>query len=702
MKLRDLLSSMTSRLVGWRAAVGLFVLVALHLLGAIPYQDALRTFSFDLYQIAWPRERVSSPVLIVDIDEASLQRHGQWPWPRSLLARLLDRVWQMEPAAVAFDIIMPEPDRTSPCQVTQYIPGIEEGLVRQLCALPGNDALLAESLRRGPAVLGVAGIDGPPPQPLRGPPVRIIGEDPRGRLRHFDSALTNVAELQQAAAGQAILSADLERGVARRLPLVATVGDTILPSLSLEILRLAAGSPGLTVRSGRDGILGVALADLFIPTQPDGSLWLHYSPHEPARFVSALQVLDGSLPPETLQRKLVLIGFSGLGLVDFPSTALGERVPGVEIHAQALETIFDGTTLQRPGWAPWAEGGLMIALGLIIIRVFPRIRAGVQVPLLVGVVALLAAGGLYAYAQQQLLVDVASPIVLFVLMFGAMLADSLIREEFQLKALEADLRAQREQAAKAQGEMEAAKRFQLGILPDAAATFAAEPRLDIAAMMEPAKMVGGDLYDCFMLDEHRVLFSVGDVCGKGVPASLFMVISKTLCKSVALRNELHYLHLGRLIQHANREIARDNPEMLFVTAFVGLLDLRNGELTYCNAGHEPPLIAAPGCHPHELDGASGPPICILEDCEYQTFRYRLSAEEFLCVFTDGATEAFNPAQQEYGKERLKAALGEIGREDDAQAVLGRISSGVHAFAAGAEPSDDLTVMVLRWLGAAPA
>lgn len=701
MNFRTLLSNIALRLVGWRAVVGLLVLVTLHLFGAIPYQDALRTFSFDLYQLALPRERVSSPVLIVDIDEASLQRYGQWPWPRSLLAQLLDRVWQMEPAAVAFDIIMPEPDRSSPCQSTQYIPGIDAELVRQVCSLPGNDSLLASSLKRGPAVLGVAGIDGPPLDTLKSTPVRILGDDPRDKLRHFDSALLNIPELQDAAAGHAILSADLERGVARRLPLVASVGDTILPSLSLEILRLATGSPGLTIRSDRDGIVGVGMSELFIPTQPDGSLWLHYSPHDPGRFVSAEHVLDGSLPPETLQRKLVLIGFSGLGLVDFPSTALGERVPGVEIHAQALESIFDGTTLQRPGWALWAEGGLMIVLGLVIIWVFPRIRAGVQVPLVVAVVLLLAAGGLAAYGQQQLLLDMASPTVLFMLMFGAMLADSLIREELQLKALEDDLRLQREQAAKALGEMEAAKRFQMGILPDARAIFLEEPRLDIAALMEPAKMVGGDLYDCFMLDEHRVLFLVGDVCGKGVPASLFMVISKTLTKSVALRNELHYLNLGRLIQHANKEISRDNPEMLFVTAFIGLLDLRNGELTYCNAGHEAPLIAAAGCHPRELEGASGPPISILDDCEYATFRYRMSPEEFLCLFTDGATEAFNPAQQEYGKDRLKAAVGEIRRDDDAPAVMEKIRSSVHGFADGAEPSDDLTVMVLRWQGADP-
>src|SRR4029077_9057392 len=138
------------------------------------------------------------------------------------------------------------------------------------------------------------------------------------------------------------------------------------------------------------------------------------------------------------------------------------------------------------------------------------------------------------------------------------------------------------------------------------------------ARMIPAKDVGGDLYDCFKLDDDRVFFIVGDVCGKGVPASLFMAISKTLCKSLALRNGMH---LDDLMRQANLEIARDNPEQLFVTAFSGILDLRNGELWYCNAGHESPLVIAPGDHPVELEGKGGPPLCIVENFDYKIQRH---------------------------------------------------------------------------------
>jgi adenylate cyclase len=698
MKFRVSLSGLATSLHGWAAPVGLIVLVILHLSGSIPYQDTLRTFSFDLYQIAIPRERVSGPVVIVDIDEVSLHQFGQWPWPRSLMAQLLDRIGQMRPAAVAFDIIMPEPDRNSPCLITQYIPNIDKKLVRQICDLPNNDALLAAAIKHGNAVLGVGGLEGGAWKNIKAAPMLTIGEDPKPWMRHFDSALTNVTELENAAAGHAILSADIERGVVRRVPLVASVGDTVMPSLPIEILRLASGSPGFSVKSATNRIVGVGVGDMYIPTQGDGSIWVHYSHHDPRRFLSAAEILNGKLDPDELSHKLVLIGFSGLGLVDFPSTALGERVPGVEIHAQVLESIFDGTTLLRPPWAPWAEGAVMVLLGLSIIRGFPRMQARVLVPILIAIIAVLAAVGLASYYRAHVLIDVASPIFLFVMLFGTMLAESLIREEAQRRVLEVDLRIQREQAAKAQGEMEAAKRFQMSIVPDAKVTFTNESRLDIAARMEPAKMVGGDLYDCFMLDEHRVFFSIGDVCGKGVPASLFMVISKTLCKSVALRDDMHDMDLGKLMSQANVEISRDNSEMLFVTAFVGILDLRTGELTYCNAGHEKPLIIAAGCHPAELKGVGGPPICIIEDLEYKTQKYKLTPEKFLCLFSDGITEAASSSQELFGRERLISLLAQASLSTNAEEMMELVCKGVHTYVADAEPSDDLTIMVLRWRG----
>ncbi|MGH1461192.1 MAG: CHASE2 domain-containing protein [Neptuniibacter sp.] len=680
----------------WLALTGLFLLVAFHLTGSIPFQDQLRTFAFDLYQYNSPRERISSPVVIIEIDEASLNKYGQWPWPRGLLGQIVEKINTHNPAAVAIDIIMPEPDRSSPCEATSYIPGINPELVKNICKLPSNDELLASQIAKGKVVLGIAGLDNRENTSLKAAPIRILGEDPYPFVRNYQSAITNISTLEQAALGQAILSIDTERGVVRRVPLIASVSNTMLPSLSLEILRLAVNSPFYNVTADKSGIRSVGVHDLEIPTRPDGSIWVHYSSHDPSRFISVTDLLEDKVDSSHLESKLVLIGFTGVGLIDFPSTVLGERVPGVEIHAQVLESIFDGTILKRPDWALWLEAALILVLGITVIYVFPMVKAWLQVPSLISLVLLICYAGTKAFTDHLLLLDAASPSFVFMALYSAMVADSLIREEAQIEELEHDLRKKREEAAKIQGEMEAAKRFQMGILPSAKEISSKENRIDIAAMMEPAKMVGGDLYDCFMLDENHIFFSLGDVCGKGVPASLFMVISKTLCKSIVLREEADYADLGTLITQANIEICRDNPETLFVTLFSGIIDLRNGLLTFCNAGHERPILFSPEATTDQLLDASGPPLGIIEHHVYKTYNYQMTPEQFLCIFSDGLTESNDEKQNLYGYQKLLATASEVNNQWDSEKLLNTLVNDVHSHAGQTEASDDLTIMVVRW------
>ena len=689
----------------WLATLGLAVVIVLHVLGELPFQSALRLASFDVYQMVAPRPRVATPVLIVEIDEASLQKHGQWPWPRNLTARLLDRIWAMQPSVVALDLLMPEPDRFSACELTRLIPEIDPGLVRRVCALPSNDSLLAASLRRGKSVLGVEGVERREQRPLLALPMQAIAG-----VERFDSGVSNLPALQSAAAGRAVLNMDSRSGVVRKVPMVAEVDGALLPTLSMEMLRLGNGGGRFAVENGARGIEGVRIGDRFVPTQEDGTLWVRYGHRESSRVVSASRVLDGSLDPKVLRGKLVLVGLSASGASDMQITALGERVPRAEIHAQMLESIHEGSTLHRPHWALWLEGGLMLVVGLAIAWGFANVRALVLLPVTLLTMGALWLAGLAAYSTAHLLFDVASPMSIFVGMFLFMLGDRLVREEVnrksltdrlaaeqgQRKSLEDDLQVQLDRSALALGEMEAAKRIQMGILPDVEANFGKEPRLEIAAVMEPAKLVGGDLFDCFMLDAHRAFFAIGDVCGKGIPSSLFMAISKTLCKSLVLREDPAKVDPGALMSQANMEISRDNPEMLFVTAFLAVLDLRTGELSYSNAGHDKPLVFAAGAEPTELAGTHGPPICFLAEYQYKTHRRQMKPGEFVCLFTDGVTEAFNPKEELYGRERLVALVRGIDRHAAPKRVLGMIREGVRTFAAGAEPSDDLTVMVLRW------
>jgi adenylate cyclase len=677
----------------------LIVLVAAQLLDA-PLLARLRNAWFDIYQTMAPRTRESGPAVIVAIDEASLADLGQWPWPRSLLAQLVERIQLGHPAAIGIDLMFPEPDRMSASRAIQGLRGADPNLVRQLAKLPDNDELFAAALRKSPAVLGIAGFHDLPDALKRSgnfTPLRQSGKDALPFVPHYNVAMRSVASIDNAARGHAILSADLEGGVVRRMPLVAAVGDTLVPSMSLELLRVASGAPAFSIQGGERGVVAVGVRELMIPTQPDGSVWIHFSHRDAGRFVSAGDVLSGKTDGAQFENKLVLIGVTGIGLVDLPATPIGERMPGIEIHAQVLESIFDGTVLLRPFWALGTEALALALLGVFFVLAIPVLRPRSSVALAAGALLLLWAIGFASFKVAHLLFDASVPSMGLGLVFAAVLTTTLSEADAQRRALRLRLRQERETAAMMAGELEAARRIQVGILPRAAA-FQSDARFDIFAHMEPAKIVGGDLYDFFKLDPDRLFFLIGDVSGKGLPASMFMAVSKALCKCIATH---HPQDIAAAMREVNSQISRENPEMFFVTLIACILDLRSGHLDYCNAGHDLPCVLKPASpFARSLAEGSGPPLCTIAGFPYQANQYVLSSGETLCMVTDGVTEAMNAGHQLFGHSRLMTLLAEHCADPAPIRIGNAIRDAVAQFAGAAEPADDVTILAIRWNGSA--
>jgi len=676
----------------------LALLMALALVAEVPGLRLLRLAAFDAYQSLAPRVRQSTPVVIVAIDEESLQRHGQWPWPRTWLARLVTRIAEGRPAAIGLDIMMPEPDRLSPEHVPSLVDGLDPELTRKLAGMPRNDTALAAALRGRPVVLGMAGLESVtgPPAGLGQAPVRAFGGDPAPFVRRFAGALRSVDEIDAAAAGRGLISVDPERGVVRRMPLLASVGGTLAPVLGLEMLRVAANVPALAAHVGPGGLQAVAVGDLVIPTDPDGRVWLHYSRHDPARFVAAADVLGGWVGPDRFEGRLVLIGATAFGLSDYQATPVSDLMTGVEIHAQFLEAVVDGTLLSRPALALWIEIGLLGAGGLLLVFALPLLRARTSLALIVVLVAAILGLGFVLYAQRGILLDAATPALALAALFTVMLAVTLTEAESQRRALRRQVELQREATARMAGELEAARRIQMGTLPRSAAVFPGETRFDLYAMLEPAREVGGDLYDFFFLDADHLFFMIGDVSGKGLPGSLFMAISKALYKSTALRR---HGQIAVMMREADAEISRDNAEGLFVTVLAGILDARTGELEYCSAGHEPPLLLPRGARALlRLAEGGGPPLCAVDGFPYVPATRRLEPGDTLCLITDGITEAAGSDGQLYGRERLHALLGRLGGAASAGEVGEAIRRDVATFTGGAEPSDDMAVLIIRYTG----
>ena len=287
---------------------------------------------------------------------------------------------------------------------------------------------------------------------MRTVPLRVRGDDPLPHMRRFESVLVSLPELQAAAHGQALLSVDLDFGVVRRIPLVAAVAGVPVSGLAMEMLRVATGSPAVSMEVGSKGIESVGVADLRVPTQPGGDVWLHFSQVDDnlGRYVTAASVLDGSVDPAQLSGKLVLLGLTGFGLQDMRTTALGELVAGIEIQAQLLESLFDGRYLLRPGWMKWLEVGGILLLGLFLVWFIPRTdspmaaflkampRAYAWIAL--GVNMLLVTLGFVLFSSSGLLFDASSMFLILSAVIASLVSSALIEID-----REASQRSRREQ-----------------------------------------------------------------------------------------------------------------------------------------------------------------------------------------------------------------------------------------------------------------
>lgn len=681
---------------------GLVLLGALVLLLALPpWLARIQQAGFDATQRLLPRTVESLPATIVAIDDRSIEALGQWPWPRTIVADLVREIERAGPAAIGLDMVMSEVDRSSPEHWLANLPASAAELARSLASLPSHDAALAQRLAAARVVVGMAGTPEPTAMTLVATPILVEGANAdaasvHGHVARYEGVLNNVPMLERAAAGRGLLSVETQDGVIRQLPLVASVRGTLVPAFGIEMLRVAVGAPVLRIGVQGGRMASLSAGDFAVATAPDGTVRPHYSHRDMRRYVAALDVLQGRVDTALLERKLVLIGLTGLVQVDYQGTPLGERMPGVEIHAQLLENLYDGTLVERPAWARGLEVGMFVLLGALLMLGAPRWRTSTTVCVAAAAILVPAVAGLAVFAWQRLLFDVATPALAFTVLFTAVLVQTLGEAARERRALRLQVQREREEAARITGELHAAQQVQLAMLPRVDA-FADDARLQIAAAMLPAREVGGDLYDFFRLDAQRLFFQVGDVAGKGLTASIFMAVSKALGKSAALRQQ--HEDVGAWMITANREITRENSEGLFVTVFAGVLDLDTGAMSYCNAGHDDPYRLGRGGAPQRLRGGDGPPLCAVDGFGYRGMRTVLQRGDLLVLVTDGITEMRDPGGAMYGHARLEAML-ERTRALDARMIVDALREDVKAFAAGAEPADDLTILAIRWLGPA--
>ncbi|MFV0280169.1 MAG: CHASE2 domain-containing protein [Rhodoblastus sp.] len=431
------------------AAFGLPLLAMLAFGALAPGElEGVRNFSFDTYQRIKPRVwSPDTPVRIVDIDDDSLARLGQWPWPRSRLGALVKAASERGAATIVFDMVFSEPDRLSP---EFFIRDLDAATrVRAQNALQGvesHDALFAREIGKANVTLGAIMTGNV--ASAADPPVKAgfayAGDDPTPWLADFSAMIAPLPQLAGPAAGVGALNwlpgRDL---VVRAAPLIVRSGATLVPSLALEALRTAQGVSTIVVRSSNasgqtafgaaSGVNAVKVGEVVLATGPHAERRIYFSRSERGRFIPAWKLLAGEIAREEIDGRIMLVGSSAAGVLDQRATPLDGVAPGVEIHAQIIEQALSGSDLVRPDWAPPAEflAALVLALVACLAAAVVRPVAGALIG--VAAVAAMFGAGWRAFAAHGVLIDPLFPSATIAIAYLAGLVE-LFRYERKQKA----------------------------------------------------------------------------------------------------------------------------------------------------------------------------------------------------------------------------------------------------------------------------
>ena len=407
--------------------IGKYLLIPFAIfISAIPVIDpfnvftSLRNSAFDTFQIISPRQsQTKDNILILDIDEKSLSEIGQWPWSRSVLSELVDQTNLS--AALAFDIVFAEADRTGSKELMNLYKNNND-FVKSLKGLPDNDDLFANSIKdHGTVVLGAI-----PSNSLKNNfQMRFgliqQGDDPKKFLREYKGIQTNLKILNSSSAGIGSMSIGNNDSIIRKLPLFENINGSLVPSLSLELLRVAIGASTYQIKSSNasgetafgeeTGINHVKLGNLIIPTNPDGSVWIHY-PEVSVDSISVSDIIKQKYPKDFFKDKILIVGTSAPGLFDLRSTPLKNNVPGVKIIADLTDQILSGSFLQRPDWIFGLElfTGLTLAILITIFIQFLGPIGGLSVFLIGNGISIF--GSFYIFENYLFLIDPISPLVI--------------------------------------------------------------------------------------------------------------------------------------------------------------------------------------------------------------------------------------------------------------------------------------------------
>ena len=620
--------------------VPLIFLIALKFINP-SFIKSISFISFDLYQKVFPLEKRETDVIIIDIDEKSLGKFGQFPWSRSVFAKIIENVKVSEPKAIGFDIFFSEKDKQSPDEIIKAYNLIPTD-VSELQNIKGHDEIFREQLENSKSVIAVLGSSVPSHGTHdRSAKARFLskGGDPKNFTYAYPYSIGSLEKLEKSAKGLGSISfLDQTDGIIRSLPLLVRFENKLYPTMGLEMIRVGSNQKNIYIEMNEIGINRISSRPHKIYSDPNGIVWIRYKKSLKSQYISASSVFDGKFDSARFKNKYVLIGASAQGLFDLVKTPLGVTIPGVEVHGNVIENILDQSYLVRNPNTYLFELLFSILVAVITFFLSQKIKPKYSLSIFFGSLVTVIIIGFSVFLFRSELVDISYPIFMLTITFLTGLYFRFVEEN---RIALANLQKE----AKLLKERELAGGVQKSLFPDIT-------RFEnfIYAKNVPARDVSGDYYDVVKVGKSEYFFTLADVSGKGIKAGMYMAKASSIFRTLS---NLSY-PLEKVVFGVNNELVEAKFKGMFVTAVFGKINIETGEVSFVNAGHESIMVFDTNKN-FEFIKSEMPPIGIIKyftESMVKSKTINLKDKTFV-VYTDGVTEGYLKDGQELGADGVQ-------------------------------------------------
>ena len=622
----------------------LFFLIALKT--ANPgFIKSISFLSFDLFQKIIPLKKESSKVVIVDIDEKSLGKFGQFPWNRSIFAKIIENINREKPKAIGFDIFFTEKDKQAPEEIIRAYNINENSVLDYLKNIESHDEKFRQELNLSNSVLAVLGSNVPSKGTYdRSAKAKFFskGGDPNNFTYSFPYSIGSLEKLENSSKGLGSISfLDQSDGIIRSIPLIVQLKKKLYPTLGLEMIRIGSKQKNIFVELNEIGIKKLNVRPFKISSDPNGLIWIRYKKTQKSQYISASSVYDEKFEEDFFKDKYVLIGASAQGLFDLVKIPLGITIPGVEVHANVIENILDSSYLIRNPNVYIFELLFSIIIAFITFYFSQNIKPKYSLLIFFSSMISVILIGFVFFLLRSELIDFSYPIFMVAVIFLAGLYFRFLKEnELAIENLQkqAVLKKERELAGEVQKRLfPETKKFEKFVY----------------AKNIPARDVSGDYYDIIEINENEFYFTLADVSGKGVRSGMLMAKASSIFRTLANLS----LPLEKNVYLVNNEIVEAKFRGMFVTAVFGKMNVLSGEIEIINAGHENIMLLDESKN-FEFIKADLPPIGIIKYSSEKIVKKRnfnIKNKTFI-VYSDGVTEGYLKNGQMLGVEGIKEII----------------------------------------------